>query len=81
MTDFLTSGGVAGESRDAVLSAAGQRRVVVPGMATLRRWGVAWVAGTYAAGDFVKHKGLAWVSVTGGNTSEPGTDANWVERT
>lgn len=80
MTDFLTSGGVAGESGDVVLSAVGRRRIAVPGMATLRRWGQEWAAGTYAVGDFVRHNGLTWVSVVAGNTSEPGTDANWIER-
>lgn len=80
MTEVFTSGSVAGESDDAVLSFVGRRRLVVPGMATLRRWGGAWAAGTYAEGDIVQHKGLAWVSVVAGNTSEPGTDANWIER-
>ena len=82
MTDILTSGGVAGTSDDLVLSAVGRRRLIVPGMATLRQWGQDWNGtGPYDIDARVRWKGLAWVSVAAANVSEPGTDANWIEFT
>jgi hypothetical protein len=38
-----------------------------------------WAAGTYADEAVVYHNSITWVSDTAGNTSEPGTDANWIE--
>ena len=82
MTDFLTSGGVAGASDNIVLSAAGRRRLVEPGSATFRRWGAKWNGtGPYATGARVKWKGRAWVSSANDNEDEPGTSSNWSEFT
>jgi hypothetical protein len=37
-----------------------------------------WTAGSYGSGARVRYGGKVWVSTRNNNTSEPGTDSNWV---